>query len=70
VEYTKHFKDDGITDDEINAMLDEVENDMNKLEESATSTTKEEIENIRWLLEAAHKMVRSTYRTVYGEEEN
>lgn len=70
VEYTKHFKDDGITGDEINDMLDEVENDMNRLEESATSTTKDEIENIRWLLEAARKMVRSTYRTVYGEEKH
>ena len=65
VEYTKYFKEDGITSDEIISMLNEIESDMNQMEPSATSATQEEIENIRWILDGAHKMVRSTYKIKY-----
>ena len=65
VEFTKYFKEDGITSDEIVSMLNEIENDMNQMEQSATSATQEEIDNIRWILDGAHKMVRSTYKIKY-----
>lgn len=65
VEYTKYFKEDGITSDEIVSMLDEIESDMDRMEQNATSATQEEIDNIRWIIDAAHKMVRSTYKIKY-----
>lgn len=62
VEYVKYFKEDGISREEIVSMLDEIECDMEQMEQGATSATQEEIETIRWIIEGAHNMVRSTYK--------
>jgi len=63
VEYVKYFKDDGISKEEIVAMLDEIEENMQQMEQQgATSAAQEEIGTIRWIIEAAHNMVRSTYK--------
>lgn len=65
VEYVKYFKEDGVTSEEIIAMLGSVEEDMQQMEQSATSAIHQEIEAIRWILDGAHKMVRSTYQIQY-----
>lgn len=62
VEYVKYFKEDGIAKEEIVSMLDEIEHDMAQMEQGATSATRKEIEIIRWIIEGAHNMVRSTYK--------
>lgn len=62
VEYVKYFKEDGVSKEEIVSMLDGIEHDMQQMEQGATSATQDEIENIRWIMDAAHNMVRSTYK--------
>lgn len=62
VEYVRYFKEDGVTSDEITAMLDALEEDMCQMEQSATSAARQEMETIRWIIDGAHKMVRSTYK--------
>ena len=54
--------EDGVSGDEILSMLDELEEDMKRMEQGATSATQQEIEAIRWIIEGAYKMVRSTYK--------
>lgn len=65
VEYVKYFMEDGIASDEIVSMLHELEDDMRQMEQGATSATLQEIETIRWIIDGAHKMVRSTYKIKY-----
>lgn len=65
VEYAKYFMEDGVAEDEITALLDEIEEDMQRMEQGATSATRQEIATIRWIVDGAHKMVRSTYRIKY-----
>lgn len=61
VEYSKYFMEDGVPGDEILSMLGELEEDMEQMEQGATSATQQEIEAIRWIIGGARKMVRSTY---------
>lgn len=61
VEYARYFKEDGITGGEILSMLHELEEDMQQMEQGATSAIQEEIDAIRWIVEGAYRMVRSTY---------
>lgn len=65
VEYAKYFMEDGVAEDEITTLLDEIEEDMQRMEQGATSATRQEIATIRWIVDGAHKMVRSTYRIKY-----
>lgn len=65
VEYVGYFREDGVTSEEIVDMLNEIESDMQQMEQSATSSARQEIETIRWIIDAAHKMVRSTYKITY-----
>ena len=65
VEYVKYFREDGVTSDEIIAVLNALEDDMQRMEQSATSAIYQEIETIRWIMDGAHKMVRSTYQIQY-----
>lgn len=62
VEYVKYFQEDGVTGDEMIAMLDALEKSMQRMEQGATSATQQEIETIRWIIDGAYKMVRSTCR--------
>ena len=62
VEYTRYFMEDGVSGDEILSMLSELEEDMEQMEQGATSATQQEIEAIRWIIQGAYKMVRSTYK--------
>lgn len=61
VEYAKYFMEDGVSGDEMRSMLRALEADMQQMEQGATSATQQEIEAIRWIIEGAHRMVRSTY---------
>lgn len=65
VEYVVYFKEDGVAGDEIISMLDEIEDDMKQMEQHATSVMCGEIETIRWIIDGAHRMVRSTYKIKY-----
>ena len=65
VEYTRYFMEDGVSGDGILSMLDELEEDMQQMEQGATSAIQQEIEEIRWIIEGARKMVRSTYKLQY-----
>ncbi len=65
VEYVKYFREDGVTSEEVIAMLEGVEEDIKQMEQSATSAIHQEIQTIRWILDGAHKMVRSTYQIQY-----
>lgn len=60
VEYAKYFMEDGVAGDEMLSMLDELEEDMQRMEQGATSAVQQEIATIRWIAEGARKMVRST----------
>ncbi len=62
VEYVRYFKEDGVSKEEILAMLEEIEENMTQMEQDATSATQEEIAAIRWIIEGAYNMVRSTYK--------
>ncbi|MDE7414884.1 MAG: serine/threonine protein kinase [Lachnospiraceae bacterium] len=62
VEYTRYFMEDGVSGDEILSMLGELEEDMKRMEQGATSAAQQEVEAIRWIIEGAYKMVRSTYK--------
>ena len=42
------------------SMLDELEEDMQWMEQGATSAVQQELATIRWIAEGARKMVRST----------
>ena len=42
-------------------MQQEIEADMQRMEQGATSAVQQEIDAIRWITEGAYKMVRSTY---------
>ena len=66
VEYTRYFMEDGIAETEILSMLDKIEKDMERMEQGATSATQHEIEEIRWIIGGAYKMVRSTYKNKAG----
>ena len=61
VEYAKYFMEDGVQSGEILQMLQEIEADMQRMEQGATSAVQQEIDAIRWITEGAYKMVRSTY---------
>lgn len=65
VEYADHFMDDGVTGREIIVLLNEVEADLRQMEQDAASAIQQEIEELLWVIEAAHKMVRSTYKIAY-----
>lgn len=65
VEYVRYFMEDGVTSSEIITMLDRIEQDMQQMEQGATSATQQEIETIQWIIDGAHKMVRATYRIKY-----
>ena len=65
VEYVNYLKEDGVSSDEIITMLNTIESDMQQMEQNATSATQQEIETIRWILDGAHKMVRSTFKIKY-----
>lgn len=62
VEYTRYFMEDNVPADEILSVLDAIEQDMERMEQGATSAIQQEIEQIRWILEGAYKMVRSAGR--------
>lgn len=62
VEYVGYFREDGVAQEEIVSMLDEIEGDLQEMEQRATSAARKEIESIRWIIDGAHKMVRSTYK--------
>lgn len=59
VEYGKYMKEDGVAGGEILSMLDEIENDMRQIEYGAASTTQQEIQSIRWIIDGARRVVRS-----------
>lgn len=61
-EYARYFMDDGVTREEITAMFDSIETDMERMQEGAAPAVLEEIEKIRTLRELADKIVRSTYK--------
>lgn len=61
VEYAKYFMEDGVERDEILTMLAQLEEDMQRMEQGATSAVRQEIDAIRWIIEGSYKMVRSTY---------
>ena len=61
-EYARYFMDDGVTREEITAMFDSIEVDMERMQEGAAPAVLEEIEKIRTLRELADKIVRSTYK--------
>ncbi len=61
VEYAKYFMEDGVQSGEILQMLQEIEADMQRMEQGATSAVQQEIDAIRWITAGAYKMVRSTY---------
>ncbi|MDE7267038.1 MAG: serine/threonine protein kinase [Lachnospiraceae bacterium] len=61
-EYARYFMDDGVTREEITAMFDSIEADMERMQEGAAPAVLEEIEKIRTLRELADKIVRSTYK--------
>ncbi len=61
VEYAKYFMEDGVAGDEILAMLKELEEDLRRMEQGATSAARQEIDAIRWIIQGAYRMVRSTY---------
>lgn len=65
VEYVRYFMEDGVTGSEIICMLYEIEEDMQQMQQSAASAVQQEIEELCWIIEAAHKMVRSTYKIAY-----
>lgn len=60
-EYAKYFMEDGVEGEELLAMLQGIEEDMWRMEQGATSAAQQEIDAIRWIVGAAHRMVRSTY---------
>lgn len=59
VEYGKYMKEDGVTGGEILSMLDEIEDDMRRIEYGAPSATQQEIQSIRWIIDGARRVVRS-----------
>ncbi len=61
VEYAKYFKEDGVPREDMDAMLAQIESDLKEMELGAVSAVKDEIEAIRWIIDGAYKMVRSTY---------
>lgn len=61
-EYARYFMDDGVSREEIAAMFDSIETDMETMEEGAAPAVLEEIEKIRTLRTLADKIVRSTYK--------
>ncbi len=63
VEYVGYFKEDGVSGEEIAAMLNEIEEDLLKMEQGATSAAQKEIDTIRWIIDGAHKMVHAAYKT-------
>lgn len=66
VEYAVYFREDGVQGDELLAILDALESDMAQMEQQATSTARKELEAIRWIVDGAYKMVRSTYQIEKG----
>ncbi len=62
VEYTRSFMEDGVDGNEILSLLTELEEDMQEIGQGATDAIRQEIEEIRWIIESARKMVQSTYR--------
>lgn len=62
VEYTRSFMEDGVDGNEILSLLTELEEDMQEIGQGATGAIRQEIEDIRWIIESARKMVQSTYR--------
>lgn len=61
-EYTRSFMEDGVDGNEILSLLTELEEDMQEIGQGATGAIRQEIEEIRWIIESARKMVQSTYR--------
>ena len=66
VEYAVYFREDGVQGEELLAILDALESDMAQMEQQATSTARKELEAIRWIVDGAYKMVRSTYQIEKG----
>ena len=62
VEYAKYFMEDGVTDVEILSVLNQIEDDMLQMEQGATSAIRQEIEEVRWIIGGARRIVRSTYK--------
>lgn len=62
VEYTRSFMEDGVDGNEILSLLTELEEDMQEIGQGATDAIRQEIEEIRWIIQSARKMVQSTYR--------
>lgn len=61
-EYAKYLYDDGVPKEEIYVMLKEIEQDMEEMEHTGSSTVKEEIASVQAMTEGAYKMVRSSYK--------
>lgn len=61
-EYAKYLYDDGVSKEEIYVMLKEIEQDMEEMEHTGSSTVKEEIASVQAMTEGAYKMVRSSYK--------
>lgn len=61
-EYARYFMEDGITREEIEAMFDSIDDDMDRMHKGAVPYVREEIEKIRTLRQLADKIVRSTYK--------
>lgn len=61
-EYARYFMEDGVPREEIEAMFDAIEDDMERMQKGAAPAVREEIEKIRTLRSLADKIVRSTYK--------
>ena len=61
-EYARYLRDDGISREDICGMLDDIERDMHRMEETATGTVRGEIESIRQIMDMADRMVCSSYQ--------
>ena len=61
-EYAKYLYDDGVPKEELDIMLDEIVQDMERMEYTASSAVKQEVANVQAMIEGAYKMVRSSYK--------
>ncbi|MCM1184810.1 MAG: serine/threonine protein kinase, partial [Roseburia sp.] len=61
-EYAKYLRDDGVSQETVRGMLDDIERDMRCMEETATDAVRGEISSIRRIMELADGMIRSSYR--------
>lgn len=61
-EYARYFMDDGVPREEIAAMFDSIDADIQSMKEGAAPAVLEELEKIQTLRILADKFVRSTYK--------